>query len=111
MQYYLYTITKCVNGKQYVGITSDPKRRKREHFSGHGSRLVWQAIQKYGQHNLLFDVLLKGTLSEISLAERTAIQDSESITPNGYNLSLGGDSPNMLGLKHSDATRKKNVRC
>lgn len=33
MTYYYYTITNIQNNKKYVGITTNPTKRKNEHFN------------------------------------------------------------------------------
>ena len=103
--YYLYTITNSVNAKQYVGITNNVGRRWIEHKSGHGSKLVWQAVKKYGVENLVLDVLCEGCIEDIKQLEILLIQHLETQAPRGYNLTEGGEG--ATGWKHSNSTRKK----
>ena len=101
----LYVITNTVNGKQYVGIAVDFERRRREHISGHGSKIVHQAIQKYGVDNLIFDVWYEGDEQWIKTMERRAILALDAMAPSGYNLTFGGDG--SLGWRASEETRRK----
>ena len=101
----LYVITNLVNGKQYVGIAVDFERRCREHISGHGSKIVCQAIQKYGSDNLRFDVWYEGDEQWIKTMERRAILALDTIAPSGYNLTFGGEG--SLGWRASEETRRK----
>lgn len=103
--WYLYTITNRVNGKQYIGIAKRPARRWIEHKCGHGSKLVYQAIQKYGLKNLSFDVLFEGTETDIKALEVTLIKERETKAPKGYNLTDGGEG--TVGWKPSKETRNK----
>jgi group I intron endonuclease len=102
---FLYVITNLVNGKQYVGIANHPERRKVEHFSGHGSKLVRQALRKYGRENLHFEVWYEGPEDWIKMMEYRAIVMLDTRAPYGYNLTLGGEG--APGWRHSDETRRK----
>ena len=101
----LYVITNLVNGKQYVGIAVDFERRCREHISGHGSKIVCQAIQKYGIDNLTFEVWYEGDEQWIKALEHRAILALGTCAPSGYNLTFGGEG--SLGWRASEETRRK----
>jgi group I intron endonuclease len=103
--WYLYTITNQVNGKQYIGISSQPARRWIEHKCGHGSKLVYQAIKKYSLENLRFDPLYMGCEEEIKQLEVILIAACETMAPDGYNLTEGGEG--STGWKPSIETRRK----
>jgi group I intron endonuclease len=102
---FLYVVTNLVNDKQYVGIAQDYQRRWREHRSGHGSKLVYQAIRKYGIKNLDFKVICKGTEAYVKEMEVRAIRMLNTMAHSGYNLTEGGDG--STGWEASDKTRKK----
>jgi len=122
---FLYVITNRVNGKQYVGITTNIEQRWREHRSGHGSKPVYHAVRKYGADSLQWEVWYEGDEDWIKMMEYRAIVMLETRAPHGYNLTLGGEgclgwrpSPEtlqkfrhrrngMLGRRHSDETRQK----
>ena len=105
---FLYVITNRANGKLYVGIATAVDQRWREHLSGRGSKLVHQAIQKYGRDKLDFEVWYEGDEAWIKMMERRAIVMLNTSAPHGYNLTLGGDG--TLGWRPSDAFRKKVSR-
>ena len=125
---FLYVITNLVNGKQYVGITTNIAQRTREHYSGHGSKLVWQATRKYGRENLQLEICYEGDEAFIKLMETRTILALDTVAPHGYNLTLGGEgaigwkpSPEtlekfrhrrngMLGRKHSEEARARMRR-
>jgi group I intron endonuclease len=102
---FLYVVTNLINGKQYVGIAAHPEQRKREHYSGHGSKLVWQAIKKYGKENLQFEVWYEADEAWIRTMECRAIVMLETRAPQGYNLTLGGEG--CAGWHPSMETRMK----
>ncbi len=102
---FLYVITNLINGKRYVGIAQDYERRWGEHRTGHGSKLVYQAIQKYGIDNLEFTVVCKGTEEYVKEMEVRAIKLLDTKAHSGYNLTDGGEG--STGWKHSDETRKR----
>ena len=100
----IYGIQNDVNLKWYIGKSDrDADRRKREHFAGNGNRLVKQAIEKYGIENFTFHILHDGIIPEmLDSYEMEAIAQYNSIAPNGYNLTSGGE-----GCTLSEETRKK----
>ena len=102
---FLYVITNLVNGKQYVGITVNTDQRRREHYSGHGSKLVRQAIRKYGRENLALEVWYEGDADWIKAMEYRAIVMLETRAPKGYNLTLGGEG--SVGWRPDENTRQK----
>lgn len=103
--WYLYTITNQVNEKQYIGIATNVGRRWVEHKCNHGSKLVYQAIKKYGIENLVFDVLYEGCKEDIQQLEIELIASRNTKAPNGYNLTEGGEG--SIGWKHTVETCKK----
>lgn len=102
---FLYVVTNLVSEKQYVGIAVDFERRWAEHRCGHGSKLVYQAIRKYGIKNLDFKVICKGTEAYVKEMEIRAIRMLNTMAHSGYNLTEGGEG--STGWKASDETRKK----
>ena len=117
--YCVYKHTNKINGKVYIGITSQrPKKRwdcgrgyrKNDHF--------WRAIQKYGWDSFEHEILLTGLspeeafLEEQRLIQKYGSQDYE----NGYNFSsggeggatgLGGEKHPMYGKHHSPETKAR----
>lgn len=103
--WYLYAIINGVNNKQYIGIATNIGRRWIEHKCGHGSKLVYQAIQKYGVENFTFDVLCESDEISIKQLEAVLIAQLNTKVPDGYNLTDGGEG--TYGWKPSAKTRKK----
>ena len=102
----IYKIANTVNGKAYIGQTSRDieKRVIHEHFNGHtGSRLLSNAIKKYGVDSFSYEILYEGIIPELlDSFEIQAIELHNTLTPHGYNLAFGG-----RGGKHSPETRRK----
>ena len=100
----IYGIRNEVNQKWYIGQSvKDADLRKRTHFTGHGSRLVDNAVKKYGIENFTFHILHDGILNIfLDDYEIQAIKKYNSVAPNGYNLTHGGGGGIL-----SQETRKK----
>lgn len=103
--YSVYCFTNNVNNKKYIGITSDIKRRFKQHKRMRSRAVVFcLAIKKYGFENFKFEILKENlTLENAKLFEIQFIQELNSIVPNGYNRTKGGDS----SVKHTIATIEK----
>lgn len=117
----IYLITNKVNGKQYVGQTIHTlEERWANHCSKNsGCVALKRAIDKYGKN--VFDKTVIDTASsrkELDEKEKFWIKALNTMSPNGYNLTTGGDRPHLseesiekirvanTGRKHSDETRK-----
>lgn len=98
----VYIITNAVNGKQYVGLTTKKikSRLTRHIYDAHrrdrnrGSKLLVQAIRKYGKEN--FSIALVSdrftSIDELKKGETEAIKLFNTLAPNGYNLKLEEES-------------------
>jgi group I intron endonuclease len=110
----IYLILNLINHKMYIGkslkddITS---RKSRPYFHLNGkqshSKLVFAASKKYGIDNFLVLVIHKENCSKEKLAdlEKYYIQHFNTISPNGYNISSGGDGGNTG--KRTEESKKK----
>jgi group I intron endonuclease len=104
--YYIYRYTNLLNGKVYVGQTVDLKRRQRQHRTlnkSHKNSCIYHAIKKYGIANFHFDIINQTDSRDIANGlETRAIEENNSMVPNGYNLVKYG----IVG-QVSDITRKR----
>ena len=90
--HYLYKITNTVNGKMYIGITSRPNQRFKQHMEGKSSLLLKSAVAKYGVDAFVFEVLVIGGKDYIADLERKAISLYETQKRDkGYNIKPGGE--------------------
>lgn len=89
---YIYIVENVINGKQYVGQTTDPDARRRAHFNGRsGCPVLQNAIEKYGSENFEFRILEEGSsLEELNQRETYWISELNTIRPQGYNIEQGG---------------------
>lgn len=103
----IYKITNMVNGKSYVGQSryDAVKTRIHAHLNGgaRSSRLVKQAVKKYGKDAFTYEILHDGIIPEfLSTLEIEAIAQYNTVAPHGYNLTEGGE-----GGKRSEETCRR----
>ncbi len=95
--FYVYAITDP-QGKQYIGLTKNYKRRWKGHlngaFTGSASRAtlgLYSMIKKYGEDKLRFRVIaVLQTQEEGCRIEQELIKVWNTLSPAGYNLQSGG---------------------
>lgn len=94
-QFVIYRVSNTINGKVYIGITNEFKRRLKEHkyHSKSGSGLLYRSIRKYGIENFKFEVIeICKDLNETRLREIFWINEYKSFDRGfGYNLTTGGE--------------------
>ncbi len=120
----IYCAKNKINGKCYVGQTTHTVNvrigtHKRD--SRKGSDCAFhRAIRKYGIENFDIKILCHCVNKiELDFAERLWIKTINSLSPNGYNMTTGGDSPSfteegriklskaLKGMKRSDEFKRK----
>ena len=92
MEYwYIYKTTNILNGKSYIGMHKVNKQKIDEHYFGSGKYLN-NAIKKYGLENFVCEII-EFNNSDLENREREKywIEKLETLYPNGYNLSPGGE--------------------
>jgi group I intron endonuclease len=108
----IYCITNLINGKRYVGQTSQPLQKRWNRHKNPSNRrrrssYLHNAICKYGQNS--FDVktlVIVGTKQDMDYYEKELIRIWDLRNPSkGYNLTDGGGG--MLGFKLSDDTKRR----
>lgn len=93
----IYKITNLVNGKCYIGETTQFKRRITQHFSdlrsnSHVNLKLQHAFNKYGEENFKVEILFSCPDEERYQREIETIAKYDSFD-HGYNLTPGGDGP------------------
>ena len=93
--------------KSYVGKSIEPRIRIRTHFSKHNTcPALRNAIKKYGEDAFCVEFLEEDVPeSVLSKMEILHIRFFNSKTPNGYNITDGGEG--LHGHTHSPETRRK----
>lgn len=100
----IYIITNKVNGKQYVGLSSNIKRRWSEHKTPKNTNkttLIAKAFRKYGIDSFSFEVL---EICAVEILAEREIFWIEKLSP-AYNMNNGGEGNN--GRSMPDETRLK----
>lgn len=113
MQYYIYKITNKINGKIYIGQHKVPLIKENfRRYLGSGIAIK-NAIKEYGKENFDKEILEYIDDDEkhelVSEREKFWIKEFNCISPNGYNISAGGEGgcTSESGKKGAE-TRKRN---
>lgn len=90
----IYVWINKINNKKYVGQSKNIQQRKnrhiRESLNNDNKLPLYVAIRKYGLDNFDFKVLEECTLEELDEKEITYIKSLNTLVPNGYNITTGG---------------------
>ena len=81
------------NGKYYIGITSEPDVEQRwKRGNGYFTQPVYKAIQKYGWDNIEHGLIASNlSFEEANNFEALLINKLNTVRPNGYNATYGGE--------------------
>jgi len=103
----LYKITFKTSGKSYIGITINTvSKRIKQHAAPSCQTVVGRAYRKYGRADTKIEILATSDdFNELCRLEQEAIRKHNTLSPNGYNRTFGGEG--VLGHKHSKETRSK----
>jgi group I intron endonuclease len=109
---FIYKITNIVNGKLYIGQTEqlDPNKRWQSHKSSikhnSGCPLLSAAVNKYGINSFKFEVLIICFDEDRYNYEKEYILKYNTLAPNGYNATKGGEpGGNFKGKTHTEKTK------
>lgn len=94
----IYKITNIINNKVYIGQTvGSLEERWSRHLSDKSGCLALKAaIKKYGKDNFIIEQVDQASdLNELNKKEGDWIVSMNSLSPNGYNLKVGGDQPRL----------------
>lgn len=124
MKYYIYKITNNLSGKSYVGQHKVPNKPEAfTRYMGKGIA-IREAIKKYGKENFTKTILeeIEDDEKHLLTSEREKfwIEKEQTLYPNGYNISKGGEggcskesaakgilTKKLRGYKPSEATKLK----
>jgi group I intron endonuclease len=110
---FIYKITNILTNKCYIGETkkNNPEARWNEHKrkieKGIGCPALQCAVNKYGISNFIFKVLIICFDEDRYKFEIEYIQKYNSMVPNGYNLTKGGEGGGFYGKKHTIESKNK----
>lgn len=98
------------SNKSYIGLTretiEDRKKRHKESVDKKSKYAFHCAIRKYGWENVKWEIIEDNITdwNELIEKEKINIESFKTYTPNGYNMTRGGDG--VFGLKHSEKTKR-----
>ena len=108
----IYVIKNTVNNMVYVGQAKDTYKRWKGHKTagktGHykGKSVLYEAMQKIGVDKFYYEIIEK-QISNYNDREKYWIKQYNSLYPNGYNLTEGGEQyPNRTGINNATAAIK-----
>lgn len=103
----IYIIKNDINDKVYVGQALHPEDRFKSHCKKSSTDcIVDLAIQKYGKEHFYYEILER-QVENYNEREKYWISYFNCKTPNGYNISDGGEEPPVFyGVDHPTAAVK-----
>ena len=106
----IYKITNLLDGKIYVGQTKQSiEKRFQDHF--YTKYHIGRAIREYGAENFKIELLEEcETLEELNEKEKFWIKTLNCKSPNGYNLTDGGDGHYTLNEEARKKIAKANKK-
>ena len=113
---YIYKITNNINNKQYIGQTI--KKRPSDRFSQHRYAArhpesekhppyLHKAMAKYGVENFSFEIIEEVENSKLNIREQWWISQLNTLSPNGYNLTIGGEGTQGFSRPQTIEEREK----
>jgi group I intron endonuclease len=108
---YIYRILNKISKKCYIGETKckDVSRRWNQHKQtieiNKGCPALRDAVKKYGIDNFEFSVLIICFDDERFKHEIEYIKKYNSVVPNGYNLTNGGEGGGFQGKTHTEEVK------
>ena len=110
----IYLITNTINGKKYIGQTTQSiTTRLREHARNtYNKSIIAKALRKYGMDCFIVQMLDTNitTKEQLNVLEKLYIQAYNTVVPNGYNLTLGGEGANKLPKLSKDVQQEIVIR-
>ena len=113
---YIYKITNKINNKIYIGQTI--KERPSDRFSQHrysarhpeqdnSNSYLHKAMREYGVDNFIFEIIEEVPVEVLDERECFWISELNSLVPNGYNLTDGGEGTKGYSRPQSIEERLK----
>lgn len=108
--YVVYCHTNKINGKRYVGITSQHPERRWNNGKGYkASSRFYSAIKHYGWENFSHDILFANLTQEEAIQKEKELISKWLLTDKnfGYNMTSGGEIHAYYGRRLSEETKQK----
>ncbi len=108
--WYIYKITNLITSKSYIGqrhIDDSKTSLQDSKYTGSGL-LIKKSIKKHGLSNFKKEILKDNIHCQTAanIFEQIFIKKENTLVPNGYNISIGGEGI-MTGRCHSKETKLK----
>lgn len=102
---YIYMITNLVTQQKYIGQTTQELEERWRNHCKKSSKCTYlkRAINKHGQENFAITLICICFDDELEIYEKDYIIKHNTLTPNGYNLKIGGN----LNSSHHLETKLK----
>lgn len=106
----IYKLTNRITGKSYVGQSTNIHKRYIAHKARSKSEntFLYDAIRQYGFENFDFSVIEECEPDELNKKEQFYIFQLNTVHPNGYNVSVGGDAPFPVKLSYEEVETIKD---
>ena len=108
---YIYRIKNKITKKSYIGESKkkDVKWRWSEHKktieNNKGCPALRDAVKKYGIENFEFSIIIICFDDERFKYEKEYIKKYNTVVPNGYNITNGGEGGGFQGKKHTEQVK------
>ncbi len=105
--YRVYVHTNLINGKRYVGITSQKPQKRWDWGGGYRKNIhFFRSIRKYGWNNFSHEIIQDNlTKDEACAMEIKLIAEYKTTDPQyGYNVAEGGGG--VAGYHHTEETKR-----
>lgn len=105
-KYCVYCHTNKINGKKYIGITSQKPQYRWKNGQGYrNNEYFFRAIEKYGWHNFTHEILYTDLSKEDAecIEVKLIAEYKTTDNQNGYNIEAGGNATKEV----AESTRAK----
>lgn len=98
----IYKFTNTINGKSYIGQSTNIKKRRTNHKSWakclRDTSYIDSEMSKYGFDNFTFEILEECNPEELDEREQYYIKKYNTVVPFGYNKTKGGRTGSLIAL-------------
>lgn len=106
--YFIYLTKNTISNKCYIGWHAT--NNLNDGYVGSG-RLLGRSINKYGEDKFITGIIEFCSKENVLSKEKYWIKKLNSMVPNGYNLTGGGDGGNTYELLSEDDKKKFREQC
>lgn len=112
---FIYKISNNFDNKIYIGLTKKSKAMERmyqhrylaRHLSPNDHSYLHKAMNLHGIDNFIFEVIEEVDNDRLPEREQFWISYCNSVVPNGYNLTIGGEGTLGFSRPQTEEERKK----